>query len=289
MPRIHLDGSARPPNPERDMPPKPKKNPRQTRKVSRVPAINPPTPAGGTEKYWSAFKALLANRRFFLLLSLFCIPVGIAAQVSFIKFRCVAEPFLGAATAACKDNMLRMIVGGPLVLLVALGILAWVKQQKKEVHDNILLLPFVALLPTLALPFIHQEPLHDNVILVIKFAFTLTFVFVARHKLAGIFRKLFGKPEFRMDCSLKKNDLTVVLEGRMLPEERTWIFERTLATIGLYGSEFNHIAIDCRNLKNLPMEYAPIVDMLLSFARFSGKSLEILGGERLSARSGNTH
>lgn len=265
------------------MPPKSKKKHPQRRKVEPTPAINTPArnPVEAPPKYWHAFKALLRNRRFLLLLALLCVPAGIAAQLSFIKFRCVAEPFLGSTKAVCKDNMLRMILGGPLVFLVGLFVSAWVKQQRRKVSENMLLLPFVALLPTIALPFIHHEPLHDKVILIIKFAFGLAFTFVARHKLSGLLRRLFAKPEFRMDCSLRKNDLTVVLEGKMLPEERGWIFERTLAVIGSYGAEFDRITIDCQNLQQVPEEFAPVVEILLSFARFAGKSVEIQGEDAL--------
>lgn len=273
------------------MPPKQKRKPQRRPKVAPESVIKSPAP-GPLEvqpQYWSAFKALLANCRFVVLLALICIPVGIAAQLSFIKFRCAAEPFLGSVEAACKDNMLRMILGGPLMLMAGLAVSAWVRQQKQKVRENWLLLPFIALLPTLALPFIHQEFVHDKVILGIKLSFVLTFVFVARHKLKAISDRLFAKPEFRMECSVKKDKLNIVLEGKMLPEERNWIFDRTLAVLGSYGTEFSHIEIDCRKLEAVPQGYKPVIEMLVSFARFSSKSVDILGEEQLSLRPGTRH
>lgn len=256
--------------------------PTKSRRGSKTVSVEIPNSISpGVVSFWQTMKTLMSNRMFIITLALVTIPVGIASQLSWLQFRCIGEPFIGSVKATCRDNPVRMIFGGPAITLAALILTTWIKRQKHPVSKSSLLIPFYFLLPTLALPFIMNEQRHDQVIQAIKIAFSLSFLFVARHKIWETIGKLFAKPAFSLDCRLSNGELTITAAGEMFPEERNWIFERTLIVIGSYGTDFDRVCIDCRGLKNISEEYSEILKILLAYARFAGKSIETLGNAEL--------
>lgn len=227
--------------------------------------------------FWQTLKILLSNKRFFICLILITIPVGIGAQLSWLQFRCIGEPFFGSVKATCRDNLARMIFGGPAVTVAALILATWAKRQKNQISESTLLIPFYFLLPTLALPFIGNEQRHDRIIFSIEICFVITFCIIARHKLADILSGLFAKPAFSLDCRVKNGSLLITAKGEMSHQERRWILERTLSVIGSHGANFDRVTIDFRALQKAPEEFSEIIQILLAYARYAGKSVETIG------------
>jgi hypothetical protein len=197
-----------------------------------------------------------------------CIPIGISIQLSWLEFRCVGEPFLGSTKATCKDNLWRMIFGGPVVLLLAGFIISWIKTASTQVSRFQLLLPFFLLLATCVLPFIHDEPLHDRAIQIIAAGFLSALLYSARHKLSDKLRSLFVKPSFTLQVRRRDRVVSIVLSGLLQPAERDWIvtcLTQALSSELLQGEE---LEIDVHNLQGFHQEYAYILQMLIAHAGF---------------------
>lgn len=251
---------------------------RKATEVKHTPGITKSAP--DREKplsFWRACSQTIADYRLILTLALICIPAGISMQLSWLEFRCIGEPFLGSTKATCRDNLWRMIFGGPIVLLLAGLIIAWIKTASTQVSRVQLLLPFFLLLATCVLPFIHDEPLHDGIIQIIAVGFLSGLLYSARHKLSDKLRSLFVKPSFTLQVRRRDRVVIIVLSGLLQPAERDWTvtcLTQAMSSELLQGGE---LEIDVHNLQGFDQEYAYILQMLIAHAGYLEAPVKISG------------
>lgn len=197
-----------------------------------------------------------------LLLAALCVPIGISIQLSWLEFRCVGEPFLGSTKATCRDNLLRMILGGPLFFLCALVLLAWIKNQPTPVRTSRLLLPIFFLLPICTLPFIHSEPTHNAVLLTIVCVFGIVFSYVAKGKILEILKIFFFKPEFSLILTKTPNGEHLLFAGKLQNSEREWVYKSIQDILMAISFDSQNVEIDVQGLCNLSSEFSFIFHLI---------------------------
>lgn len=226
-----------------------------------------------------ALRQTLGDHKLLLLLSLITIPFGISAQLSWIEFRCIGEPFLGSLKATCRDNLWRMLFGGPLVFAIGILAIAWMRSQEKPISRGQALFPFLFLLPICYLPFNRTEAVHDRIISLVAVLFSVALIFAARQKLWSYIRALFKKPAFDIHAVASEQHLKLSLVGELRAEERRWIFDSLLRAIMDGATPPREVEIDIQNLKNVNSDSAFIFYLLLGLAEYAKAHVRLSGSE----------
>jgi len=214
------------------------------------------------------------------VLAAITIPVGISAQLSWIEFRCIGEPFIGSLKAACKDNHWRMILGGPLAYAIAFMTLVWMKDQPTLIQPGQQLLPYLLLLPICTLPFVHAEQTHDLIIRCTSLMFAMGFFFAARQKISYIISSAFKTPSFSARIACQKECATLFLSGELLHQEKNWIQESTLRVLNSIDTPPNNIEIDVKDLVNYGVDFIFIFVHIISFAKHQNANVTFTGQQK---------
>ena len=224
-----------------------------------------------------ALRQTLGDHKLLLLLALITIPFGISAQLSWIEFRCIGEPFLGSLKATCRDNLWRMLFGGPLIFGIGILAIAWMRSQEKPISRGQTLFPFFFLLPICYLPFNRTEVVHDHMISLVAVLFSVALIFASRQKIWSYIQTLFKKPAFDIHAVASEQRLKLSLVGELRAEERRWIFDSLLRVIMDAAAAPREVEIDIQNLKNVNSDSAFIFYLLLGLAEYAKAHVQLSG------------
>jgi hypothetical protein len=245
--------------------------------ISKIPLPAKAKQVETSQSFFQSLKALKSDRHLLLILAMIALPVGIASQLSWLKFRCIGEPFIGSVKATCKDNIWRMVFGGPLVFLVGYSIAAWMNSTTRALPRWRLLFPVACLLPTTVLPFIHNEQSHDRVITGIAIIFVCGLAFSGREKLGALISSLFARPDFRLRVETTASSIHVSLLGQLTTKEKDWILDSVLGALQENTTSPRDITVDFNGLAAFGSDFSWVIHLIHAFALYSNAQLTLNG------------
>ncbi len=231
--------------------------------------------------YGSAFKEILPDPKFMIPLGIISIAVGIAMQVNWVQTKCPGEPFFGSSVTMCKDNMLRLILGGPLVCILTSFLAVWLKRNLTYWENNKILRFFILLLPLLSLPFIQTEPNKNKATAIIMLLFIGSLIYAFRDRIKAFSKSVFAKPVFSVDTSSENDALTITLAGSLLFEEKDWIYESMLDVLTDANRPNTNIRINISDLQGFDQRFSFIFQLFAGLGAYSNQKIALVGPEDL--------
>lgn len=208
------------------------------------------------QKSWlSEGKALLNDRKFLLVTVPIGFISGISAQLSWIQVKCNEQPLLGSLVSPCKENLLRIIFGGPILILAMMFLASLLRRWNHHISAAKTSISFLWLLPLSALPAIKNELQKD-----LTTALSLTGLFVhlmAIHRKAILIslRGFFATPKFSFTYSNNDGWIIIKMQGCLFETDRSLIYDRLLDILSQNLAISTKLTINISQLKPFEADY----------------------------------
>lgn len=255
-------------------------------KKSRKRELKPTIPQSVEAKpqpisYFGHLKLLLKDVKLLSLLALIAVGVGIAIQVNWVQLRCPTEPFFGSQVTICKDNMLRLILGGPLVFVLSLPVAALIRHLNPELTSKGVMLVFVLLLPLCALPWIKTEAGKSKLMAADVAMFLGAIIYLTREKLWEGIWGAFAKPKFTVEIKNADNLSTIVLSGELDNAEKNWIYESLIDMLVDINWDEKEVRVDVSNLNGYNSGFSFVFLLLAGLVARRGQRAVLIGNPQL--------
>ena len=258
----------------------------RTQKKTPVKPQNPPIVSSqqltrAQKTYGTAFKEILLDPKFMIPLGLISIAVGITMQINWVQIKCPSEPFFGSTVTICKDNKLRLILGGPLAWIITSFFAVWLKKNLSERANSKILRFFALLLPLLYLPFVHGEPAKNKLTALTLLVFFGAIIYAKRERVKVILKSVFAKPSFNVSTSSENGVFAITVAGSLQLDEKDWIYESLLDILAETANPESEIRVDISQLDGYDNNFSFIFHLFAAFGAYTGRKIVLNGTKEL--------
>lgn len=226
-------------------------------------------------------KEVMADRAALILLLIIGLCVGVSTQVNWIQLKCENAPFFTSEPAYCRNNLFRILAGGPLaffLLWITVSVLRWRNGSASLVFVTRIQM---LLLPILLVPFFQNPVLKTRITNGVVLAYFLVLVIVLRKDIAKLIRAIFGKPSLRVKTSIENEMLRVEFVGRLSRDESLWISEAVTAIALQLNESRKKVVADVSKLEGYQAEFAHVFVLLLGTCASRNCTMALTGPQHL--------
>lgn len=221
-----------------------------------------------------------------LLVIISGLVVGFIPQLNWINQHCKELPLFQNDTGPCEENQLRLVLGGPLFMLIFIGLFILISRLYVRYNPNVVVSTIVkkiaiafgffmlwALLPALKY---NQNVLYVGVLLSL-----LTLLIGLRKETSNIIQHFLPKPLGHAHIKHNKKKLTISLEGTLSGSTAKRLFDKVNWSLTEYEAiEVTEINVDQLN-DEVDQQAIGILFLIVSHSLRMGSSYTIIGQDKM--------
>lgn len=231
--------------------------------------------------YGETLKEVISDWRVWAVLLPVGLAVGIGSQFNWIQLKCEGQPFFTQTPEFCRQNLLRVILGGPIVIIVMALVAAGLRKLNPKIRNGLAVAIYLILLPIAALPLMPNQKLKDNFTTISTVIFIATILFLLRNNIRQWMIIILSKPKFAMETERRDDEVIIRLKGVLTDAERDYIYDCICDLVLEFTDATSSITVDIEDLQNFESRFAFIFLILAGISNMRGARFSVHGDNRL--------
>lgn len=231
--------------------------------------------------YGETLKEVISDWRVWAVLLPVGMAVGIGSQFNWIQLKCEGQPFFTQTPEFCRQNLLRVILGGPIVVIVMALVAAGLRKLNPKIKNGLAAGIYIILLPIAALPLMPNQKLKDNYTTITAVIFVVTILFLLRNNIRQWLIIVLSKPKFALETERRNDEIVIRLKGVLSDAERDYIYDCVCDLVFEFTDETSSITVELDNLQGVESRFAFIFLILAGVSNMRGARFLLRGDKNL--------